>query len=60
MRNKQVVTSKLENLVNRLTSLDSSISIGKPVRELKLEIEAIKEKIADIQTLVNNEGDSWN
>lgn len=60
MRNKQTVTSKLETLVNRLTSLDSSMSIGKPIRELKLDIEDIKEKIADIQTLVNNEDDSWN
>jgi hypothetical protein len=60
MRNKQVVTSKLETVVNRLTSLDSSMSIGKPIRDLKLEIEDIKEKLADIQTLVNNESDSWN
>ena len=60
MRNKQVVTSKLETVVNRLTSLDSSMSIGKPIRDLTLEIEDIKEKLADIQTLVNNESDSWN
>lgn len=59
MKHRQRTTHLLEQVDNNLTSLDSFISNGRPARELKEVIEKIKEKLADIQTLLNNESDSW-
>lgn len=59
MKHRQRTTHLLEQVDNSLTSLDSFISNGRPARELKEVIEKIKEKLSDIQTLLNNESDSW-
>lgn len=59
MKHRQRTTHLLEQVDNNLTSLDSFISNGRPARELKEVIEKIKERLADIQTLLNNESDSW-
>lgn len=60
MRHKDLITTKLDQINNNLTVLDSFISTNRPPRELKEHIEKIKEKLADIQTLINNESGSWN
>lgn len=59
MKHKSLVTSKLDQINNALTALDSYISTGKSPRELKESIEKVKERLADIQTLINNESESW-
>jgi archaellum component FlaC len=59
MKHRQRTTQLLEQVDNSLTSLDSFISNGRPSYELKEAIEKIKEKLGDIQTLLNNESDSW-
>lgn len=60
MRQKQLVTQKLEKLDNELTNLLSILSYSKDIREVKEKIFTIKENIGDIQTLINNEGSDWN
>lgn len=59
MKHKNLIVSKLEQVNNYLTALDSSLSSGRSPRELKEQIEKVKEKLADIQTLINNESESW-
>jgi hypothetical protein len=59
MKHRQRATQLLDQVDNSLTSLDSFISNSRPARELKEMIEKIKEKLGDIQTLLNNESDSW-
>jgi len=60
MRNKELVSKKVEQVDNALTNLGSHISTGTSSRELKEFIVMIKEKLMDIQTLLNTESDSWN
>lgn len=60
MKNKQLVTKHIEQVDNALTFLASHISGGSSPRELKDIIDKIKEKLQDIQTLLNTERDSWN
>ena len=59
MRHKDVITAKIEQVHNSLTSLDSQLSRGTTINEAKEAIEKIKEKLADIQTLINTQSDSW-
>ncbi len=60
MKHKALIVTKLEQVNNTLTALDSFISNGRSPRELKEQIEKVKERLADIQTLLNNESESWN
>ena len=60
MKHKSLISSKLDQINNTLTALDSFISSNRPARELKECIEKAKEKLADIQTLISNESESWN
>ena len=60
MKNKDNVTRQLEQLDNALTNIASYITTGMSNNEVKNYIYEIKEKIRDIQTLINTESDSWN
>jgi len=60
MRHKQLVTEKLERLDDELTNLLSLLSYSKDIRETKEKIFLIKERLDDIQTLINTEGNEWN
>jgi hypothetical protein len=60
MKHKDLMTVKLEQLDNALTMLNSLISTNKPSYEVKDYVGEIKERVADLQTLINNESDSWN
>jgi hypothetical protein len=60
MRHKQLVTEKLERLDDELTNLLSLLSYSKDIRETKEKIFLIKERLDDIQTLINTEGSEWN
>ena len=56
MRDKTAVTTKLEALDNRLGTINSLLSQPNLSRqEFELWYEGMKERIAEIQTLVNTE-----
>ena len=56
MRYKTAVTTKLEALDNRLGTINSLLSQPNLSRqEFELWYEGMKERIAEIQTLVNTE-----
>lgn len=56
MRYKQLVSDKLEQVVNKLNVLRNNITFNDP-NASKQNIEEIKDKIEEIQTLVNTEFD---
>ena len=56
MRYKSLVTNKLESLSNNISSLNSLLSQQNLTRDqLDNWIETVKNKIPDIQTLINTE-----
>lgn len=56
MRYKTLVTNKLDSLSNNITSLNSLLSQQNLTRDqLDNWIETVRNKIADIQTLINTE-----
>lgn len=56
MRYKTLVTNKLDSLSNSITGLNSLLSQQNLTRDqLDNWIETVKNKIADIQTLINTE-----
>ena len=63
MRQKQLVTKKLDQVVNSLGTLlfklRSSNLETKQSENIRESITQIKEQIDDIQTLINNEGNEW-
>ena len=60
MRNKELISRKIEQLSNSLSILDASMSTGTPINELKRMVEVMQERLADMQTLINTESESWN
>jgi len=63
MRYKTLVTSKLDNLLNTLNTLQHKVYQGSSAHEVEQWFNTIKEKIEDIQTLINTENEqgqgSW-
>lgn len=63
MRYKTLVTSKLENLNNNLAALRHKVYQGTTKDDLDQTFLIIKEKIEEIQTLINSENEqregSW-
>lgn len=63
MRYKQLVTNKLEGLNNALSTLRYKVYQGTTKEDLDQIFIAFKEKIEEIQTLVNSENEqregSW-
>ena len=56
MRYKTLVTNKLDSLSNNINNLNSLLSQQNLTRDqLDNWIETVKNKIADIQTLINTE-----
>lgn len=60
MRNKELVSKKIEQVSNALTSLGSTLHRGVPIEDLKNQIERIQERLQEMQTLINTESESWN
>lgn len=60
MRNKELISKKIEQVSNALTSLGSTLYRGVPIEDLKNQIEKIQERLQEMQTLINTESDSWN
>lgn len=60
MRNKDLISKKIEQVDNALSNIASQISTGNDPREVKESILQVKEKLQDMQTLINTESDSWN
>lgn len=56
MRYKQLVSDKLDQAVNTLNVLRHAVSMNDP-NSAKQVIERIKDKLEEIQTLVNTEHD---
>lgn len=55
MRYKAIVTNKLEALTNSLTQLKSLYTRNTPYDQFEQAVQQLKEKIEDIQTLINVE-----
>ena len=55
MRYKQLVSKKLDELNNILLSLNSLLSQNPTREQLQNQIEKHKNKVEEIQTLVNSE-----
>lgn len=58
MRYKSLVTSKLEALDNSISRLNSLVSQNFTRDQFQEVITALREKIQEIQTLVNSEQES--
>lgn len=56
MRYKQLVSDKLDQAVNTLNVLRHAVSMNNP-NDAKQIIEQIKDKLEEVQTLVNTEYD---
>ena len=57
MRYKTLVTAKLENLQNALNTLNYTIYQGTTKEKVDEWFTTVKEKIEDIQTLINSESE---
>lgn len=55
MRYKTLVTTKLENLHNTLNTLRHTVYQGSTVQQVDEMFTIVKEKIEEIQTLINTE-----
>lgn len=60
MKNKNLITTKIEKIDNALSNLVSFVASGTSVHQIKDYIFEIKEKLQDIQTLINTEAEGWN
>lgn len=60
MKHKELAINKIDQIANGLTALDSMISNGRTVYEIREMVDKIKEKLSDVITILNNESDSWN
>lgn len=57
MKNKQLVIKKLDQLRNAINVQDSSVSMLRPPTELKEQLERMREKIEEIEVLINTENE---
>lgn len=58
MRYKELITRKLESLDNSINGINSLLSQSATREQYDTWFALIKEKIQDIQTLINSESDS--
>lgn len=59
MRYKQLVTTKLESLENAINRLNSLLSQNLTRDQFQEVLASLKEKIQEIQTLINSEQESF-
>jgi len=60
MRQKELATRKINQLENALNNISAYVSQGAHPQQLKLYIDQVKEKLEELQTLINAESESWN
>lgn len=60
MRQKELVTKKLQELKNFAIGLQSLLSTARTREELESQLERINAKIQEIEVLVNRENQDWN
>lgn len=60
MRNKELITKKIEQLANLVTTLEGNISRGATVEQFRESLEKVRIRLEEMQTLINTESDSWN
>ena len=59
MRYKNLVSTKLEALDNSISRLNSLLSQNFTREQFQAVVDALREKIQEIQTLVNSEEESF-
>lgn len=59
MRYKQLVSRKLEDLQNLINVQSSMVSQMRPPEEMKGHLDKIKDKLQEIQVLINTEYESF-
>ena len=59
MKHKELITNKLTQLSNLLSNQESSISRLEHPEKLKDQIQIIRQKIEEIQVLINAENSSF-
>lgn len=60
MRQKELVTKKLQELKNFSIGLQSLLSTARSREELEQQLERINAKIQEIEVLINRENQDWN
>lgn len=60
MRQKELVTKKLQELKNYLIGAQSLISTARSREEMQQQLEKINAKIQEIEVLINRENQDWN
>lgn len=59
MKYKQLITKKLTELTNIISGQESMISRLRPPEELKDNLQHLRNKIEEVQVLINTEQDSF-
>lgn len=60
MRQKELVTRKIEELKNLINGQKALVSTARSQQELHAHLERIETKIQEIEVLVNRENQDWN
>lgn len=60
MRQKELVTKKIQELKNFLIGMKSLLSTARSREEIEQQMERIDAKIQDIEVLINRENQDWN
>lgn len=60
MRQKELVTRKIEELKNLINGQKALVSTARSQQELHTHLERIETKIQEIEVLINRENQDWN
>lgn len=60
MKNKQLISTKIEKVSQLLTNLEQSLTRGTDIHQIRQQFEKLRDTLEEMQTLVNTESDSWN
>jgi hypothetical protein len=59
MKYKQIILKKMFEINNFLNAQDALISTGRSAEEIKHQIERVRDKIREIEVLLNSEQESF-
>ena len=59
MRNKQLILRKIFEINNFLNGQEALLSTGRSIEEIKIHLERIKDKLHEIEVLINGEQESF-
>jgi hypothetical protein len=60
MRQKELVSKKIQELKNFVNGERALISTARPREEMLQQLEKIESKIQEIEVLINRENQDWN